>query len=235
MDTDNHTQLSQLNQNVLVKQHVTASRKPLLTIHGSSQLEETVATLHKENVTLEIWSDTIKNAREDRDNAEHVYSVPQTVALAGKTYAGLRRKINFCRRFHNPQLRLVDSSAYESMWQLNEKISQEQEIAHEAAALEKYFLFAHTLGAQTWGMYIRNSLVGFAVTEEIPSKTLLIHFFKTDLEITGLAETLFYQIAHNVKDTLVTINFEQDLGLPGLRRFKQSLRPVTLLTPYVIE
>lgn len=224
MDTKNTTRLSTLHENLLIIQDTS------LTIHGTNNLSQTIQHLQDEPFTLEIWDDTVPGFIADYDNAEYLYSVEDVVRMEGATYANVRRKIHACQKRGNWTFRDIDTGWYDRMWELSLAGTHRQDLD----ALEKYLAFAPTLNAETWGIFRDEELYGFVVVEALPSATLLIHFFKTDHAITGLAGYLFYSVATKWEEQMATINFEQDLGLPGLRQFKQSLRPLSLRTPYVL-
>ncbi|MEZ5322649.1 MAG: phosphatidylglycerol lysyltransferase domain-containing protein [Microthrixaceae bacterium] len=70
-------------------------------------------------------------------------------------------------------------------------------------------------------------VVGVAVRRDVPHDgwTLIPHF-RTDPGIDGLGRRLFVEVARSAsRDGRPNMNFEQDLGIAGLRRFKRSLGP----------
>ena len=84
-------------------------------------------------------------------------------------------------------------------------------------------------------MWLDNGLVGFTITEQIPNKTLLIHIFRINNGLTGISEYLFFQLCNKYQKQSTLINFEQDLGLPGLRQFKLSLKPIEIKMQYTLS
>jgi len=91
------------------------------------------------------------------------------------------------------------------------------------------------LGLRVDVLEVGLDVVGFAVTEPIARKTLLIHFFKTSRRVKGAAEFLFWSLANKYRTELRWINFEQDLGLPGLKGFKKSLVPLEKKMVYTVR
>jgi len=61
--------------------------------------------------------------------------------------------------------------------------------------------------------------------EIMSADTALVHLEKADYEIRGLFVALSKHFCQTLPPEMVYINREQDLGLPGLRRSKESLKP----------
>lgn len=64
------------------------------------------------------------------------------------------------------------------------------------------------------------------------ANTAYIHFEKADQEIHGIYSVINQMVLQNEFPTVEAVDREEDLGLPGLRKAKQSYEPISLLKKY---
>ena len=105
----------------------------------------------------------------------------------------------------------------------------------EQAALRRCFALGARDGMRAIGLVVRGDLAGYCITERLGNRFCLGHFIKTDHAYAGCTDYLLRHaaIVHAEAGDRF-INFEQDLGLPGLRRWKESWHPVGFLRKYAI-
>lgn len=78
-----------------------------------------------------------------------------------------------------------------------------------------------------------DDIYGFVVNEMLGDNTLAMHFCKSDGRISGLSTRLFVETMKFANDLGVKmVNLEQDLGIPGLRTYKEQLNPNGYLHKY---
>jgi hypothetical protein len=68
-----------------------------------------------------------------------------------------------------------------------------------------------------------NKNYSFLIASRLPDNSLAVHFAKGDRDIVGAYPFMYSQLAARVSP--VHLNFEQDLGLLGLRQAKRALDP----------
>lgn len=241
LDTENQTQVTQLNQNIVVKISETKV-EGLYTIIGKDKLSQTIKQLNqigKHQVTITGVPFAIGGALADPPQSDYIYSIDQINAHSGKVYAGFRRHLNTFRNnfSHTSNLQVIQDTHL--IWELQQKWRREHSIHHdslnnEESSLEKLIQFTQHLNVNIQGVFINNHLASFVISEVIPQKTVLIHFFKSLRHYPGLAEFTFLEFARTYQDSCSFINFEQDLGQLGLKQFKSSLNPLTLATNYTV-
>lgn len=177
----------------------------------------------------------------DRDNAEYVYDVTGIVNLKGARYKEVRRKYN---SINNQIVQIIqinklncvtNSSLQANLWRFFEEQRRTKDINAqvEAMAFEKWLLFADQLPTKVVTVLHDDKVIGFSVIEVL-NKTLLIHFFKTEHTVVGLAEYLFLEIARMHREEVEWINFQQDLGIEGLIQFKNHLQPSLQLLSFIL-
>lgn len=176
----------------------------------------------------------------DRDNAEYVYSVKEVSVIQGKRFENVRRKNNrFNKQINKYQICKLENSEDKSLrsglWEFFERPIHSSDINAqvEAMAFEKWLLFADQLPTKVVTVLHDDKVIGFSVIEVL-NKTLLIHFFKTEHTVVGLAEYLFVEIARMHREEVEWINFQQDLGIEGLIQFKNHLQPSLQLLSFIL-
>ena len=75
----------------------------------------------------------------------------------------------------------------------------------------------------TVGALLEGALACFTINEAIHDGYYMAHFGKCDPQRRGLSDLLESETARLMRDLGCSqMNFQQDLGLPGLRRYKRS-------------
>ena len=102
--------------------------------------------------------------------------------------------------------------------------------------MRRIFALADEGRLSATGFYDGKLLIGFTLWEGLPdSEWAVMHFQKADRSYPGLPS---WQ-THEMGRTLIAqgyrlVNGEQDMGIPGLRAYKQSLQPCRYLKKYVV-
>ncbi|MDR2725823.1 MAG: phosphatidylglycerol lysyltransferase domain-containing protein [Candidatus Adiutrix sp.] len=182
-------------------------------------------------------------AAPDRDNDDYVYLVRQLATLAGRR---MHQKKNHYNYFiaHNqfeclpvttgltPELLAVQES-----W-LATKVEREEiaprQLRHEMASVRE--ILEHLDDLNLLGLAIRlgGRLEGFTLGELVRPDTALVHLEKANPDIRGLFVALTSHFCRTLPPDVTYVNREQDLGLPGLRRSKESLKPDHLVRKFTI-
>ena len=247
LDLDNTTSISRMGFNLVVSRVDMETGQRVYSLLGRDWIPVVEKMFELGVEAVELCPRPYGNFRSDPDNADYVYSVSKTSRLVGAEYAGFRRKLSLFRREAAGQkiaFKALGSCKYQLVWQVQRQwleeisgMSKEAKYSavNEQAALEKALVFVEELGLRIDVLEVGLEVVGFAVTEPIARKTLLIHFFKTSRRAKGAAEFLFWSLANKYRTELRWINFEQDLGLPGLKGFKKSLVPLEKKMVYTVR
>lgn len=85
-------------------------------------------------------------------------------------------------------------------------------------------------------IYYKNKLVAFSVCEVIDDEHAINHFHKTNLNLSGISYYTFYSMMELLNQRGIHyLNFQEDVGIPGLRAFKHKMRPAIIDKRYFIE
>ncbi len=197
-------------------------------------------------VVATIDNDSRFVVEEDHKNHDYILSAQEIATLRGKRW---RAKKNFVNRFKRQygavccikRLDLCNEDVLVKMkgtflrWAKSSK-RKESSYANELRAFQRlvnnasHFEFLYSLG-----VWINNQLEGFSIFEKVSSDYIMIHFEKADVSFVGIFAFLHHEVAKITEQMECRfINYEQDLGIPGLAQAKKSYHPVALFSKYTI-
>lgn len=174
----------------------------------------------------------------DRAHSDYVYSLAELRALQGKKFDSKR---NFIRRFEKlrPTVKKLQSRDASACIAIQEKWLQSQannpSAVNESTALIKAFQHFDRLTLHGIGIFIKKKIVGFAIGEPLNQTTFVEHFEKALPEYTGVYPFLVRAFAQSIPQTFTHLNREQDLGMEGLRKAKESWHPTHIVRKYTLK
>jgi hypothetical protein len=260
-DTSEERMISELNGNLVVRFTDYSTNEPFLSFLGTNETEHTARTLIdycKANdlpMTLKLMPEiSVKDIRpsvlkveEDRDNFDYVYSVSQHASFLGGDYKRSRNFVNtFKRENSSARAEIIDLADVGAqgdilkvidVWEKN-KIEKEQEyeLEHEKSAMQRLFATADKHTLTVTAIFVDNAIFAFGIDELLPNQYCISHFQKADTAQKGIYDFLIQEKARHFETHGVAyINFEQDLGVEGLRRSKMAYRPVDFLKKYLVS
>jgi len=180
------------------------------------------------------------SVREDRDNFDYVYRTEDLIGLKGKGYDGKR---NLIKRFKESIAfeyrsltadRVKDCLYFEEEWCLAKDCQLVEGLLTEKEALEEILRNFEFLGV-TGGMFKAGGKVE-AVTlgEALNPETFVVHVEKANGALIGIYQAITQAFCAAAAAPYTYVNREQDLGLAGLRKAKESYHPCAMEKKYVI-
>lgn len=260
-NTDDSAAISMLNGNLVLKFLDYMDDTPFFTFLGNKDVEKTVDMLTMKAkdygftpVLKLVPEDSLKNSnidskkydiQEDRDNFDYIYSLKDISELHGKNYEMQRNLVNrFTRRvpdFKVEALDMKDPFVREEILRLcekwnNNKGDSDHSFDREFNAIKRAVDVADILGLVCLGIWIDGKLAAFSISEYIPNyKYVVAHYRKADVIYPGIYQYMEHETASYLyKLGAEFMNYEQDLGIEGLRRSKSSWNPVYYLKKYTI-
>ena len=261
-DTSETCQISLLHGNLVVQFKDYESDDHFYSFIGNNALMETTEVLitHAERQGIAghlrlIPEVVVQNdprlrqrflVQEDRENFDYVCRLPDMAALVGRPYETKRHEINRFRRLCEADFLLIDLSRKEAqdallalfdLWVANKHPSAREESHFELSAIKRLFTLGTFSDLVCQGIFIQDVLRGFAISERRDScSDVLLHFWKADINFPGIYSQLAHLVAsHWVQQGAEFLNWEQDLGHPGMAQAKQSWRPCHFLKKYTIS
>lgn len=260
-DTSNERMISELNGNLVVRFTDYKTNEPFLSFLGSNETEHTARTLLnycKENglpetlklmpeVSIQGIRSTVLHVEEDRDNFDYMYSISELATLRGRKFKEKRQIAERFLRTHQEEHveigDLGDSKVQEQImsvlrsWEDKKKSEdKEYELQHEEASINRLFQTAHAHKLIVTGVFFGDTMIGFSIDEILPNQYGIEHFSKADSTHRGVYDFLNEKVAQHLEENNIALwNWEQDLGVEGMRRSKMSYRPQSFLKKFTIS
>jgi uncharacterized protein len=181
----------------------------------------------------------------DINNCDYIYDLNRLSTYLGSHFATKRYMANMFIKNHNPVVRLLDlakanhKSAVKEInkiWIRNKNDQDTGVNLDKEIMANQRFLAANFKNALAVGVFVGNRLVGYSLFTCLPNKYTICHFAKANTAYAGVYE---YMMKESAKILLskgsICLNYEEDLGLPGLRFSKNSFNPLSFLRKYTIS
>jgi uncharacterized protein len=175
-----------------------------------------------------------------RDHFDYVYRTRDLIDLAGKNYRAKRNHLNYLFRtyritYEPMQVSSVSAClAITDAWCQARRCQEDLNLAGEWGATREALTHFEALGLDGGVVLVEGKIEAFTLGELLNNDTAVVHIEKADTEIRGLYAVINQQFcAHRWKE-VPSINREQDLGEPGLRKAKLSYGPDHLVDKFRI-
>jgi hypothetical protein len=260
-NTQRVCRLSMLHGNLVIQLRDYLTGEPILSFLGNQHVAETTATLldfareQTPAASLRLVPESVVlsdgkaftelfSVELDESSFDYILEVSHLIALDKPGLSSKRKIIKKLQREH-PQLEISPlnisepSVAYRicrlcETWRV-EKGREDGEFETERLAIERCLSFAAHFQFQAVGAMMGESLVGFTINEVVHDGYYMAHFGKCDPRFRGISDLLESETARLMRDLGCSwMNHQQDLGLPGLRRYKRSWDPDAFLKKFSI-
>jgi hypothetical protein len=182
---------------------------------------------------------------EDPNNHDYIYNTHIMHEAQGHQYAGLRRSISLFKRLYGDHIeyRDIDLGPLEQRvflinhihrWETTYRQDLQSQL--EGTALNIYLQAVEELSVKCFAIFIHGELASFVLYHFIPQGSYgMLNHIKCNYEFKHISDFTMHAFIVRLDELgLEFENFEQDLGLAGLRTYKQSLRPYKLLKRFTI-
>lgn len=178
--------------------------------------------------------------RPDRDNWDYVYLVRDLAELHGRRYDGKRNHIKSLTEAHecryeelSPAL-VGECLEVQERWCRMKACDEDEGLTWEDDAVRRGLARLEELGLFGGVVFVDGRLESFCIAERLNHDTAVVHFEKASPGIPGLYQLINHWFArHALLGRFTYVNREQDLGIPGLRRAKESYHPHHMVRKYV--
>ena len=176
---------------------------------------------------------------EDRNNFDYVYRVDELTKLSGKKFHSKKNHINKFKKMYPDweYCRLSPENNGECMalfdeWQ-TDKGWEAESIGEERDALCESLNNSDALGYIGGGIRVGGRLVAFSFGEALGADTAVIHFEHVDPNCEGAFAIINQQFLEHEWQNYTYVNREEDMGIPGMRKAKESYHPAFMIKKYV--
>lgn len=172
------------------------------------------------------------------DFFDYVYSTQRLITLSGKDLHSKKNHVNsFKKTYDYKYLPLSQADAEEiknvyAVWLSQRKRKPDYYLASEWQSIMDIMDNYDALGCKGAKLYADGRLCAFTIGEPLNDNTAVIHIEKADKSVRGAYAAINQMFAENEWSNYEYINREDDIGLPGLRKAKQSYRPAFMVEKY---
>ena len=177
----------------------------------------------------------------DRDNYDYVHLTQELIELKGRKYSHKKNHMHyFLNHYSDYQFRQLSSeltpACIEVAREWLEKKAENGEadtfLQYELDSITDCLLHFDELKLRGGAILIGGKVQAFSFGEPLNSEMLVIHTEKANSDIRGLFQVINHDCCRLCWPEFKYVNREEDMGIPGLRKAKESYRPLRLIEKY---
>ena len=176
----------------------------------------------------------------DRNNSDYIYSTVDLIQLSGRKYHRKKNHLNqfiksFQYEYYQLDLELVECFIdMQEEWCKMRECLEIQDLLSEDYAVRRALTYFEELNYRGGAIKIDGRIEAFSLGEMLNENTAVIHIEKANPDIPGLYTAINQMFCSNTWSEIEFINREQDLGVEGLRKAKESYLPHHMINKYTI-
>ena len=177
---------------------------------------------------------------EDRDNADYIYSAEKLCELPGRHLSSKRNHIKHFERNGEWEFVPVTEDTQTARGFVDEyyREKNDPELADEAGAIGEMFDNYRELGFIGGLLWQKGEPVAFTAGTKLDNEVFDTHFEKALPGVEGAYTMINREFARLIRARFPEIQYfnrEEDMGIEGLRRAKESYHPDILLMKCIAE
>jgi uncharacterized protein len=175
-----------------------------------------------------------------RDHFDYVYRTKDLIELSGKNYRAKRNHLNYLFRTYRITYEPMEESSIEAClaiadaWCEARRCKEDLNLVSEWGATREALIHFKALGMDGGVIILNGKIEAFTLGEFLNTDTAVVHIEKANMDIRGLYAVVNQQFCEKRWGDIPSINREQDLGEPGLRKAKLSYNPHRLVDKFRI-
>lgn len=174
-------------------------------------------------------------AQTNRDDADYLYQARNFRIYQGDKLGKKRNQVNqLLKKVYITARPYQEGLMDEALAVHLEWMHSREKVAGEADDLPCRDALSHAEALHLEGFvyFVADEPIGFILAEEIRSEVFVIRFAKGVDRFPGIYPFMFQHFCNAAERPVSWLNFEQDMGIEGLRRNKLSYAPHSLLPKY---
>ena len=176
----------------------------------------------------------------DRNNSDYVYLTRDLIDLSGNKYHRKKNHLNQFTKRHTFEYKPLNGDLVERVLGMQETWCQmrecvlDPELLAEDFAVREALGFFGELGYEAGAILIDSRVEAFSLGEALNEDTAVIHIEKANPEIQGLYAAINQIFCKETWSGFTYVNREQDMGVDGLRKAKESYYPHHMVNKYTV-
>jgi uncharacterized protein len=194
-----------------------------------------------EEVKVLFDKDPSIHAVEDRANADYLFLAQDLIRLEGRKYDGKRNFIkNFKSKYEYEYIPVTEDIvqevlSFQDVWCVERGCSQSKSLLDESEAVKIMLTHLKQFHCKAGAIRVHGKICAVCIAERLNPRTLVIHVLKGARGMTGIYQTIFNEFLSREAAGYQFVNMEQDLGIEGLRKSKESYHPVSLARKFTLS
>jgi hypothetical protein len=176
----------------------------------------------------------------DRDNSDYVYLTQDLINLSGNKYHRKKNHLNQFMKRYAFEYKPLDVDLVKQVLEMQETWCRMRECVENPELLaEDYAVYEALAGFEVLGyeggvVLMDSRIEAFSLGEALNADTAVIHIEKANPEIHGLYAAINQLFCQKAWSHLIYVNREQDKGIEGLRKAKESYYPHHMVKKYTV-
>jgi len=177
----------------------------------------------------------------DRNNSDYVYLTQDLVNLSGNKYHRKKNHLNQFLKRYESEYKPLDAELVgqvlemqESWCQMRECVENPDLLAEDFAVREALAFFGD-LDYQGGAILIDSRVEAFSLGEALNEDTAVIHIEKANSAVQGIYTAINQMFCREAWSGFTYVNREQDMGVEGLRKAKESYYPHHMVNKYTVR
>ena len=188
---------------------------------------------------LEKYPHAKFNITSERDDFDYVYLAQDLINLSGRKFHGKKNHLNaFKKEYPDAKYLPITEEiipkcrAELNIWYETHKHDDNSYIFYEQAAIQEIFDNFSAFKLKGGAILLNDRVVAFTFGEKLNSDTAVIHVEKADPTIRGIYVAINQNFVKHEWSDMIYINREEDMGIDGLRKAKESYRPIKMIEKF---
>ncbi len=201
------------------------------------RVPEDICISLKEN---EKFSELNLDCLEDPNNWDYIHNKKEIINLAGNKYRQNRRWLQKFLDNYNYDFQLLTKNLIEKCkelqleWCIIRACTEDESLEAEQEAIYEALNNFDALGFNGGLLCVDDRCAAYTFGEMLNDKTLVIHIEKAHMEYEGAYQAINNFFLKNCYVDAIYVNREQDLGIEGLRRAKESYKPIRMTKKSIV-
>lgn len=175
---------------------------------------------------------------EDVNSFDYVYKVEELSNLAGKRFHAKKNHVNKFKRLYQWEYQPIGKENLKECIEVfdewyQSRVDEISGVEEEREAVQELFHHWDALDVRGGCLRVDGKMIAFSVGEPLCGKMAVIHLEHADTAYDGAFAMMNQQFLVHQWQDFTFINREEDMGLPGMRKAKESYRPAFMVKKYV--
>lgn len=178
---------------------------------------------------------------EDVNNFDYIYSTAELIELSGRKFHGKKNHYNSFVKNYDYEIKDIKEENigqqcifFARQW-LENKDNVSFQLQYELKVIEDMIHNLSNLNLEGTAVKVNNEIAAFTLGEKLNENMSVIHIEKGNNDYKGVYAFINRMFLNNYFKDVATVNRQEDLGVKGLKKAKQSYNPIRLEKKYNVN